>query len=65
MRKLDKDKLKVSLAPGYELYEDEDFVYLYCGDELVARYTHYANPGEIEGQMITHSLTTKGFGKSE
>jgi len=45
-RKVEKPSVK--LPAGYELYEEEDFVHLVCGDEFVAVFSSVGvEPAEI------------------
>lgn len=40
MFKIDKCLHRISMRGGYDLYEDENFVYLVDGDEVLATFTH-------------------------
>jgi len=37
-QKVEKPKVEVELPPGYELWDDEHFVHLLCGGEVVATF---------------------------
>ena len=52
------EKPSVELPVGYELYDDEDFVYLLYGGEVVAKfYSASANPAEIVKAANQHHQT--------
>ena len=44
------------LPSGYDLHEDSTGVYLYNNDQLVAVFTHYADPAKIETIAYEHLL---------
>jgi len=52
MRRIKGEQLKIRLPVSCQLWEDEDFVYLYHVDQgsftLIGRFTPYADPIQLE-----------------
>ena len=48
------------LPKGYSLHEDTTGVYLYTENELVANFTHFADPKKIEEIAFNHRDGLRG-----
>ncbi len=58
-----KVECNVKLPDGYEIYEDEAFVYLYTDNELVAIFTPHVSPYELEAEAVKHLNTGGAVGE--